>query len=257
MVPEKLNKILNDNVSGSAELVKKLAEFFLEETNAKRPIEKYFPVAEEKLREFAAVKSLTDSLKNSSVENYRKILTNFIEGETEVYERIFEKASEKFFDGIKIITISNSRTLTEIFKLAGKRFSDVSVFVSESRPVNEGTIMAETLAEAGINVTLITEAMIPEYTRLCDAAFIGADKILANGSCVNKIGSKIIALACKYYGKPFYVFASRDKFADENDFERKARNSNEIFGGSGKFEIAPNYYFEAIEKDLISEIITD
>ena len=54
----------------------------------------------------------------------------------------------------------------------------LKITVSESRPKNEGKITAKRLSKIGIPVKYITEAMLAGEVSKCDAAIIGADKIL-------------------------------------------------------------------------------
>ncbi len=253
-----LKKILSDNVSGSAELLSRLAKTFLEEIEAGGDVSRFLVIAEKEFAHFEAIKNFAKRLKELPAEERKKFLREFIAGEKSVYLKIYENLRPKFFDSAKIITISNSKTLFEIFSAARKEFADLQIFVSESRPVNEGVIMAEKLAELGLRVTLITEAMIPAFAERCDFGLIGADKILADGKAVNKIGSKIIALACNYYGKPFYVACGKNKFSSENRFEQKPHPQSEIISETEPpYSVAQNFYFETIEEKLITEIIAD
>jgi translation initiation factor 2B subunit (eIF-2B alpha/beta/delta family) len=71
--------------------------------------------------------------------------------------------------------------------------------VAESRPKNEGRILAKRLIKKGIPVEYITDFSAATYIPRIDAAIIGADKILANGNIVNKMGSKTLAVLCRYY----------------------------------------------------------
>ena len=254
---DELEKIMRDNISGSEELLMKIKSFLLREIENGHDIEKTLTKIDVNFSEFSAIKNFVARLRKSPAAERKSFIENYFKNKEKVYDILYDKLKFVFGAESRIVTISNSKTLTEIFLRAARDFPAIRIFVSESRPVFEGKIMADNLARAGLHVTLITEAMIPEYVKRCDFSLIGADKILPNGDAVNKIGSKIIALACKHYGKALYVVASSDKRSNENKFEQSPHPQNEICAETTNFEIAPNVYFETIEKTLITKIITD
>ncbi len=253
----KLDEILNDNMSGSVEIFEKILSFLSEEVQRGTDISEYLPRIKKALNEFSIVTNLINELENTPREKVKSVLEKHKKNE-KVFELLYRNFKSKLFDGVKIVTISNSGTLVKLFEYAKKDFEKIKIYVSESRPVFEGRIMAERLSLIGVDVTLITEAMLPSFVEKSDFGLIGADKILANGNVVNKIGSKIIALACKHYAKPFYAVATRNKFSTEKVLTQKPHPLSEIIEDSrASFSVAENIYFEEIERDLITEIIRD
>jgi len=77
----------------------------------------------------------------------------------------------------------------------------LSVIVCESRPLCEGVTMAQRLAAAGLSVTLITDAQAGVFVEEADLVLLGADAVTPAG-VVNKVGSKLLALAAKAAGVP-------------------------------------------------------
>jgi hypothetical protein len=77
----------------------------------------------------------------------------------------------------------------------------VSVIVCESRPLCEGVTMAQRLAAAGLHVTLITDAQAGVFVEQADVVLLGADAVTPGG-VVNKVGSRLLALAAKASGVP-------------------------------------------------------
>lgn len=77
----------------------------------------------------------------------------------------------------------------------------ISVVVCESRPLCEGVTMAQRLAAAGLQVTLITDAQAGVFVEEADAVLLGADAVTPDG-VVNKVGSRLLALAAKAAGVP-------------------------------------------------------
>ncbi len=104
-------------------------------------------------------------------------------------------------------------------------------------------------------MNLILEAMLPQYITKIDAVIIGADKILKNGNVINKIGSLNAAIICKYYNKAFYVVASKNKISNQNKHKPIQLDSNEVWNYSHKNLKVNNFYFEEIDKKLITKII--
>lgn len=87
----------------------------------------------------------------------------------------------------------------------------VHVWVSETRPRNQGLLTAWELEQHGVPYTLIADNAAGLLLRQAqvDAVIVGADRIAANGDVANKIGTYLKALACADNGIPFYVAAPR------------------------------------------------
>ena len=87
----------------------------------------------------------------------------------------------------------------------------VHVWVSETRPRNQGLLTAWELAQHGVPHTVIADNAAGLLMRQgeVDAVIVGADRIAANGDVANKVGTYLKALACADNGIPFYVAAPR------------------------------------------------
>lgn len=87
----------------------------------------------------------------------------------------------------------------------------VHVWVSETRPRNQGLLTAWELAQHGVPHTLVADnaAGILMARGQVDAVIVGADRIAANGDVANKVGTYLKALACTENRVPFYVAAPR------------------------------------------------
>lgn len=94
---------------------------------------------------------------------------------------------------------------------------DVEVFVSETRPRNQGLLTAWELAAAGVKHTLMADnaAGLLLMRGEADAVIVGADRIAANGDTANKVGTVLKALAARAAGVPFYVAAPASTFDPE------------------------------------------
>ena len=86
---------------------------------------------------------------------------------------------------------------------------DIHVWVSETRPRNQGLLTAWELAAGGVPHTLIADnaAGLLLARGEVDAVIVGADRIAANGDVANKVGTYLKALAAHAAEVPFYVAA--------------------------------------------------
>ncbi|WP_291995637.1 S-methyl-5-thioribose-1-phosphate isomerase [Candidatus Accumulibacter sp. ACC003] len=87
----------------------------------------------------------------------------------------------------------------------------VHVWVSETRPRNQGLLTAWELAQHGVPHTLIADNAAGALLAAgrIDAVIVGADRIAGNGDVANKIGTYLKALAAAASGVPFFVAAPR------------------------------------------------
>lgn len=88
---------------------------------------------------------------------------------------------------------------------------DIHVWVSETRPRNQGLLTAWELDRAGVPHTLVADnaaGWLMAEGRV-DCVIVGADRIAANGDTANKVGTYLKALAASAHGVPFYIAAPR------------------------------------------------
>ena len=110
----------------------------------------------------------------------------------------------------------------------------VHVWVSETRPRNQGLLTAWELEQHGVPHTLIADnaAGLLMRTGKVDAVIVGADRIAANGDVANKVGTYLKALAAADNGIPFYVAAPRSTLdfacADGADIPIEERDGDEF-----------------------------
>lgn len=97
---------------------------------------------------------------------------------------------------------------------------DVSVIVPETRPWQQGArLTAYELRENGVRVKLIADTAVGLVLkkRMVNSVIVGADRILADGTVYNKIGTLNEAVLAHEFGVPFYVAAPISTF----DLEHK------------------------------------
>jgi ribose 1,5-bisphosphate isomerase len=112
-----------------------------------------------------------------------------------------------------VLTHSYSGTVLRSLVAMGDKLA--RVYVCEARPMLEGRRLATRLAEEDIPVTLITEAQVFLLMPEIDRVILGADAVLADGTAINKVGSRQIAVAAREFNKPVLLLASTHKFRRE------------------------------------------
>jgi translation initiation factor 2B subunit (eIF-2B alpha/beta/delta family) len=217
--------------------------------------------AKKYLPHFASVKnyiSFVEKLLKRGNDNKLEVFIRlFNEVHLSKYQQLYENAKPFLKDVNSVLTISNSGTIFEILKLLAIDQKNLRVFISESRPRNEGRLLAKALLKENISVELITDAAISTCIGKVDAVILGADAVLKTGDVINKTGSMAAALLCKYYKKPVYIITTNEKFLSKKSFKQDRQNEDEVWNFKNKNLKISNYYFEEIPKDLITKIITD
>ena len=107
-----------------------------------------------------------------------------------------------------LATVAHGTAISPIYAAHDAGFN-VHVWVSETRPRNQGQLTAWELAQAGIPHTFIADnaAGLLMMQGRVDCVIVGADRIAANGDTANKVGTYLKALAAHAHGVPFYVAA--------------------------------------------------
>ena len=257
-IPSALKKVLADNNSGSRELLSKLNSFLLKDPGSFPFPLKYIPLLKKELSLFQGIVAYLVTLeKIKDKDSYIKFLTNWNLLEELAYLRIDSKLFPLIKNHSRILTFSNSKTVYKVLSQFKRENKKLTVIIAESRPVNEGRILAKLLAKEKIKVELITEAMLPEFIEKCDSVILGADRILKNGDVVNKTGSRMIAILCKEFKKPLYVVCDKTKQSAKNTFIKENKPSIEVWNTKDPLINVNNFYFERVEKKYITKVITD
>jgi translation initiation factor 2B subunit (eIF-2B alpha/beta/delta family) len=90
------------------------------------------------------------------------------------------------------------------------------VYVTESRPNNDGWITAEKLVQAGIDTHLTIDMAFPAAIDQADLMLSGAEIINHDGSVVCKVGVLPASTYCLMTSKPVYILADTKKISTFN-----------------------------------------
>jgi methylthioribose-1-phosphate isomerase len=159
-----------------------------------------------------------------------------------------------------LATVAHGTALSPIYAAHDARVP-LHVWVSETRPRNQGLLTEWELRQAGVPHTLIADnaAGLLMMNGQVDCIIVGADRIAANGDTANKVGTYLKALAAKAHGIPFYVAAPISTI----DFDClggalipiEERSGAEL-GAAPGVPVA-NPAFDVTPADLITGIITE
>lgn len=155
--------------------------------------------------------------------------------------------------GASVATLSRSGTVRTAL-----RDAEPAVLIGESRPACEGTDVAADLADAGLDVTLTTDAALAAElgTRTPDAVLVGADAVLADGSVVNKVGTRGLALAAAREDVPTYAVAAADKVRPDAEMHGEDGNPNDLYDGEASLAVS-NPIFDRTPADLVTGVVTE
>jgi len=150
---------------------------------------------------------------------------------------------------------------------------DVSVIQTHTAPLYQGArLTMYELLHDGIPAKLIADDMVAYAMKFehVTKVIVGADRILADGTVFNKIGTYGIAILAKHHNIPFYVAAPLSTIDIKRTYEDvkdgsiiEKRSPDELKVLLGKAKVAPdnaeaiNPAFDMTPPELVSAIITE
>ncbi len=163
-----------------------------------------------------------------------------------------------------VMTHCHSSVVTGILLEAKKQGkNNFKVINTETQPRLQGRQTAKELMGAGIEVIhVVDSAMRWAVNRFeVDLILIGADSITSEGTVLNKIGSRLLALVAHEEHVPFYVATPLLKYNPETSFgiiERiEMRDPAEVWKQHPKKLKVLNPAFETVSRRYIDGLITE
>ena len=122
----------------------------------------------------------------------------------------------------------------------------------------EGVGVAETLAADGLDVALCVDAAVAHVleTEDVDTVLLGADTVLADGTVINKVGTRPAALAAADAGADCYAVCATDKIVPDTDVDLESGPPGAVHEDPEEFAVR-NPTFEATPPDLLTGIVTE
>ncbi len=156
------------------------------------------------------------------------------------------------FSSTVITALLNARSKGKYFRVAS----------TEARPSFEGRKLAKALSDGDIEVMHTFDLALGLVLPNCSVAFMGADCVGLPG-VVNKVGSWLLAIACREYSIPLYVLCDTAKFVSEErlfEFEKHVRPGSELWPEYKEFNNnlkILNHQYELVSLNLITGFITE
>ncbi|MHA1229640.1 MAG: translation initiation factor eIF-2B [Candidatus Helarchaeota archaeon] len=187
---------------------------------------------------------------------------NFIK---EAKEKIGMIGARRIENGSIIMTHCHSSVVTNIFITAKNMGKEFQVICTETRPKYQGRITVKEMLENGIPTTLIVDSAMRWILKhkQVDLIITGCDSITSEGTVINKIGSRLLALAAHEMDVPFYTATTLIKYDPNTSFGYLAaieqRSPNEIWADRPESENLKilNPAFETISREYIDALITE
>ena len=182
----------------------------------------------------------------------------FVENARSAALRVATIAAGLIPENAEILTHSRSSTVLAAFLEAARAGRSFSVIATESRPGFEGRALAEQLARNAIAVTVVTDAAAGTVMTGAYAVFLGADRVTPE-YVLNKVGTRMIALAARERGLRVYALSDTTKFIDYTlDLTRgDERPVDEIWPDPPQGIRIINRYFEPTPLDYFTAIVTE
>jgi eIF-2B alpha/beta/delta-like uncharacterized protein len=165
-------------------------------------------------------------------------------------------------EGDKIMTHSYSSTVMAVLEETAAEGRHIEVIATRSGAGGTGWRIARELGRKGIKVTFIDDTAAGLYVSSAHKVMVGADRVCADGTIVNGVGTYPLALAAQKAAVPFYVLCETLKFdhrmrSDKVDIEEK--EPSEVVG---KAKLPPqvsvkNPYFDLTPLELVTGIVTE
>jgi len=251
-----LKSIINDRTSGAGEIERRIHVFLMSALRIyrnKSTGELVDAIAQIR-RRFNAMANIVkildmvaDSLSKKDFDSIRENLASYRKKIEENRQLTIDTAAAKISRYDSIFTLSYSTAINRAISGAREQDWQGRVNVTESRPRNEGTMLATDLAMMGIPAILAVDANIPELVKSSKAVFLGADAVTP-AYFVNKLGSAIAMEYAAKYHKPIFVVADISKYISDKKYKfiPDENPAKEILAGRLKNLTVLNNYFEKI-----------
>ncbi len=159
-----------------------------------------------------------------------------------------------------LATVDGGTALAPVY-LAHADGIPLHVWVSETRPRNQGALTAWELAQEGVPHTVFVDSAAGHLMQrgLVDLCLVGTDRTTARGDVANKIGTYPKALAAREHGVPFYVVVPSPSIdwtlESGTDIPIEERDPAELSTMTGVPVL--NVAFDVTPADLVTGLITE
>ncbi|XP_044169144.1 translation initiation factor eIF-2B subunit beta-like isoform X2 [Acropora millepora] len=160
-------------------------------------------------------------------------------------DNIAAQALEHIHSNEVIMTIGKSKTVEAFLKNAARK-RKFSVIVAEGAPFYKGQDLAKSLAQHGIETTVITDSAVFAIMSRVNKVFIGTHAVMADGGLRSIVGSHALALAAKHHSVPLIVCAAMYKLTPQYIVSYDQDSCNKF--------VAPHDVMKFSEGNILSKI---
>jgi len=255
-------------------------EFLSKITEAYNILSKTRPTA---VNLFWALNRIMKLIKNNNTDilNLKKLIVDealkIAKEDYEINKKMADIGATLVKQNYKIVTHCNAGALATsgiygtalgVIKRAHELGKNIFVYADETRPRLQGAkLTAFELSYEGIPHKVISDNMFSYicYKKEVNCVILGADRILATGHVINKIGTSGVAIIAKHYKIPFYVVAPSSTFDLTTQIENvviEERDHTEVTTINGKLIVPKNTdvinpAFDITPPELVSAIICE
>jgi translation initiation factor 2B subunit (eIF-2B alpha/beta/delta family) len=250
-----LDEIASDNRSGAAEILRRAAALYsqLDSASAQETIDSLsVELARAQPRMSPLIRMANEVLKSSP-----DAAARFVEEATRAAGAAATHAAKLIDEGARVLTHSRSSTVLEAFAQARRVGKSFAVVATESRPLFEGRTLAEALVKQDVPVTVIIDAAAALAIKEIDLVLVGADAITPV-NVINKVGTRMIALAAREQGIQVFSVCDTSKFICEDCLPPEQEHPAAELWPNAPAEISiTNRYFESTPLALFTGIVTE
>jgi len=261
------SKILNDNLSGSSEILEISIRYILSRLVRKNlsqteivNLRLFTKRVAEQHRPMKAVvngmKEIERMLNRYGADSFLMVqnLSHYLDTHLEVETKILNNCERLFRKKVSVAVYSNSGMVKKVLSRFRSRIK--AVYISESRPVCEGKIMAEFLSQIGLQVHFMVDMLLFEKIVDADYLILGADSVWEN-SFLNKIGSRALLENAGAHGIKRIVVFESTKLSQRISGHLQIQPPDEVWSGRHRGISIINRYFEIIPNSVVDTFVSD
>lgn len=242
-----IKSILFDYSSGSQEINEKILKLILR-LHSKNTLKFLIDFFKDNFQTFQVVQETLNEIERKfdkeGLNNIKQKIRENLKANSKRIEAIYDKLRTKLKSGIKILTISNSKTVYETIRFIHSKKYKPEIFVLESKPGGEGIILYQKLKKLNVKVHLVKDDEMKKILEQVDLILIGADKILQKKYFINKVKTKKLLTLAKQKGITIFLLAFKEKIIKKETFIKQSQNL--------RFD---SNLFEKIDIKLVDEIL--
>jgi len=183
--------------------------------------------------------------------NMNVLIVELLEAVDDAAKLSSKAAADELLGFERIFTLSYSETVLKA--IMDWKFGGSTVVVAESAPGMEGLYLAESLADAGVNVEIVADADIEAAVEAVDAVLVGCDSINDRNEIQNKVNTHRAVMAANAADIPAYAVAQTFKITPPGwpiFLERHAPvgqdSTDPSAGGKTIFDLTPFAAFKGV-----------